>query len=47
MSTIPSVSNKDENGIAGWEKSVVDVKILTRVSVTPAIWDIPALIMPG
>ena len=25
MSTIPSVSNKDENGVAGWEKSVVDV----------------------
>ena len=25
ISTIPSVSNKDENGVAGWEKSVVDV----------------------
>lgn len=22
---MPSVSNKDENGVAGWEKSVVDV----------------------
>ena len=41
VSTIPSASNKDENGVSSWEKTVVDVNDVDEKFANARIWAIP------
>ena len=41
VNSIPRASNKDENGVSSWEKTVVDVNDVDENLLMPGIWAIP------